>query len=57
MEILFIFRYLFRSYDALQRNPVLLQLIPALGIIAFAACGLEPLIRLSRVLFLQVSYL
>ncbi|XP_047148598.1 mechanosensitive ion channel protein 3, chloroplastic-like isoform X2 [Vigna umbellata] len=26
-----------RSYDALQRNPVLLQLIPALGIIAFAA--------------------
>ncbi|WVZ21564.1 hypothetical protein V8G54_008886 [Vigna mungo] len=42
-----------RSYDALQRNPVLLQLIPALGIIAFAACGLEPLIRLSRVLFLQ----
>ncbi|CAJ1974020.1 unnamed protein product [Sphenostylis stenocarpa] len=42
-----------RSYAALQGNPVLLQLIPALGIIAFAVCGLEPLLRLSRVLFLQ----
>ncbi|XP_068480400.1 mechanosensitive ion channel protein 2, chloroplastic-like isoform X1 [Phaseolus vulgaris] len=46
-------RYLFRSYDALQGNPVLLRLIPALGIIAFAVCGLEPLLRISRVLFLQ----
>ncbi|KAK7353005.1 hypothetical protein VNO80_18437 [Phaseolus coccineus] len=42
-----------RSYDALRGNPVLLQLIPALGIIAFAVCGLEPLLRISRVLFLQ----
>ncbi|RDX89895.1 Mechanosensitive ion channel protein 3, chloroplastic, partial [Mucuna pruriens] len=42
-----------RSYDALQGNPVLLQLLPALGIIAFAVCGLEPLLRLSRILFLQ----
>ncbi|KAK8465262.1 hypothetical protein PHAVU_009G036900 [Phaseolus vulgaris] len=42
-----------RSYDALQGNPVLLRLIPALGIIAFAVCGLEPLLRISRVLFLQ----
>ncbi|TKY74443.1 Mechanosensitive ion channel protein 2 [Spatholobus suberectus] len=42
-----------RSYDALQGNPVLLQLLPALGIITFAVCGLEPLLRLSRILFLQ----
>ncbi|KAH1253214.1 hypothetical protein GLYMA_04G094300v4 [Glycine max] len=42
-----------RSYDALQGNPTFLQLIPAIGIIAFAVCGLEPLLRLSRVLFLQ----
>ncbi|KAL5145251.1 Mechanosensitive ion channel protein 2, chloroplastic [Glycine soja] len=42
-----------RSYDALQGNPIFLQLIPAIGIIAFAVCGLEPLLRLSRVLFLQ----
>ncbi|KAL2339997.1 hypothetical protein Fmac_007937 [Flemingia macrophylla] len=42
-----------RSYNALQGTPVLLQLLPALGIIAFAVCGLEPLLRLSRILFLQ----
>ncbi|XP_020212308.1 mechanosensitive ion channel protein 2, chloroplastic isoform X2 [Cajanus cajan] len=42
-----------RSYNALQGNPVLVQLLPALGIIAFAVCGLEPLLRLSRILFLQ----
>ncbi|XP_027354030.1 mechanosensitive ion channel protein 3, chloroplastic-like isoform X2 [Abrus precatorius] len=42
-----------RSYDALQGSPILIRLIPALGIIAFAVCGLEPLLRLSRILFLQ----
>ncbi|KAK7351231.1 hypothetical protein VNO77_10527 [Canavalia gladiata] len=42
-----------RSYDALQGSPVLLRLVPAIGIIAFAVCGLEPLLRLSRILFLQ----
>ncbi|KAF7830011.1 mechanosensitive ion channel protein 3, chloroplastic-like isoform X1 [Senna tora] len=42
-----------RSYDALQGSPVVFQLIPALGVIAFAILGLEPLLRLGRVIFLQ----
>ncbi|CAL0319298.1 unnamed protein product [Lupinus luteus] len=42
-----------RSYDALRGSPVLLRLIPALGLIAFTVYGLEPLLRLSRILFLQ----
>ncbi|KAE9609085.1 hypothetical protein Lal_00020345 [Lupinus albus] len=42
-----------RSYDALRGSPVLLRLIPALGLIAFTIYGLEPLLRLSRILFLQ----
>ncbi|KAK4276888.1 hypothetical protein QN277_014986 [Acacia crassicarpa] len=42
-----------RSYDALQGSPVTTQLIPALGVIAFAVCGLEPLMRLCRIIFLQ----
>lgn len=50
----FTFRYSCRSYDALRGSPVLLRLIPALGIIAFTVYGLEPLLRLSRILFLQV---
>ncbi|MED6115085.1 hypothetical protein PIB30_086829 [Stylosanthes scabra] len=45
--------FLTRSHETLSGNPVLLRLIPALGIIAFAVCGLEPLIRLGRVLILQ----
>ncbi|XP_045820032.1 mechanosensitive ion channel protein 3, chloroplastic-like [Trifolium pratense] len=45
--------FLTRSYDSLLGNPILLRLIPALGIIAFAVYGIEPLIRLSRILFLQ----
>lgn len=44
-----------RSYDALQGSPVTSQLIPALGVIAFAVCGLEPLMRLCRIIFLQVA--
>ncbi|RYR42096.1 hypothetical protein Ahy_A08g038546 isoform B [Arachis hypogaea] len=46
--------FLTRSQETFSGNPVLLRLIPALGIIAFAVCGLEPLIRLGRVLILQV---
>ncbi|XP_057729149.1 mechanosensitive ion channel protein 3, chloroplastic-like [Arachis stenosperma] len=45
--------FLTRSQETFSGNPVLLRLIPALGIIAFAVCGLEPLIRLGRVLILQ----
>ncbi|XP_016647869.1 PREDICTED: LOW QUALITY PROTEIN: mechanosensitive ion channel protein 3, chloroplastic-like [Prunus mume] len=42
-----------RSYDALRGSPVLLKLIPAVAIIAFAVWGLGPLLRLSRIIFLQ----
>ncbi|KAK7282892.1 hypothetical protein RIF29_11998 [Crotalaria pallida] len=42
-----------RSYEALRGSPVLLRLIPALGLIAFTIYGLEPLLRLGRILFLQ----
>ncbi|KAL5559976.1 hypothetical protein UlMin_036187 [Ulmus minor] len=40
-----------RSYDALRGSPLVLQLIPAVGVIAFASWGLGPLMRLGRVLF------
>ncbi|KAJ7965815.1 Mechanosensitive ion channel protein chloroplastic-like [Quillaja saponaria] len=39
-------------YDALQGSPVVLQLITAVGIVAFAAWGLGSLLRLGRILFL-----
>ncbi|XP_031248542.1 mechanosensitive ion channel protein 3, chloroplastic-like isoform X1 [Pistacia vera] len=42
-----------KSYDTLRGNPVVLQLIPAAGIIAFAAWGIVPLVRLGRVIFLN----
>ncbi|CAL0305599.1 unnamed protein product [Lupinus luteus] len=42
-----------RAYNAISRRPVVLQLIPALGIIGFAFFGLEPLLRLIRTLFLE----
>ncbi|XP_019415043.1 PREDICTED: mechanosensitive ion channel protein 2, chloroplastic-like isoform X3 [Lupinus angustifolius] len=42
-----------RSYNAISTRPVVLQLIPALGIIGFAFFGLEPLLHLTRTLFLQ----
>ncbi|KAL2339998.1 hypothetical protein Fmac_007938 [Flemingia macrophylla] len=42
-----------RSYNAIAGKPSVIQLIPALGIIGFAVFGLEPLLRLSRNLFLQ----
>ncbi|KAL2529414.1 Mechanosensitive ion channel protein 3 [Forsythia ovata] len=44
-----------RSYNAFLGRPVVLQLIPALGIIAFAAWGIGPLMRLGRILFLHKS--
>ncbi|KAI4337599.1 hypothetical protein L6164_015994 [Bauhinia variegata] len=47
--------FLIRAYDAARGSPVVLQLIPALGVIAFAVCGIEPLLRVGRVLFLQRS--
>lgn len=44
-----------RSYDALGGNQLVLKLIPAVGIIAFAAWALGPLMRLGRVIFLHKS--
>ncbi|KAE8057073.1 hypothetical protein FH972_013793 [Carpinus fangiana] len=41
-----------RSYEALRGKPLAL-LIPAVGIVAFAAWGLGPLMRLSRTIFLH----
>lgn len=43
------------SYDALSGSPIAVKLIPAVGVVAFAAWGLGPLIRLIRVIFLQVD--
>jgi MscS family membrane protein len=37
-----------RSYSALQNRPLLLKLVPALGIIVFAVWGLGPLVRNIR---------
>ncbi|XP_075648974.1 mechanosensitive ion channel protein 3, chloroplastic isoform X2 [Castanea sativa] len=42
-----------RSYDVLRGNPHIHKLIPAVGIIAFAAWGLGPLMRLGRIVFLD----
>ncbi|KAK7845745.1 mechanosensitive ion channel protein 3 [Quercus suber] len=42
-----------RSYDVLRGNPHIHKLIPAVGIIAFAAWGLGPLMRLGRIVFLN----
>lgn len=47
----------FRSYGALRGSPLLLKLIPAACIIAFAAWGVGPLMRFGRVLFLHVLIL
>ncbi|KAK6940259.1 Mechanosensitive ion channel MscS [Dillenia turbinata] len=44
-----------RSYDALRGSPTVLKLVPAIGVIAFAAWGLGPLIHLSRNIFLHKS--
>ena len=50
---IFIFENQCRSYNAIAGKPSVIQFIPALGIIGFAVFGLEPLLRLSRNLFLQ----
>ncbi|XP_068653730.1 mechanosensitive ion channel protein 2, chloroplastic-like isoform X2 [Aristolochia californica] len=42
-----------RSYTTLHGRPILLQLVPAVGIIAFVIWGLTPLMRHSRNLFFQ----
>lgn len=44
-----------RSYNALQSSPLVLKLVPAVGIIFFALWGLGPLIRQIRNLFLHKS--
>lgn len=44
-----------RSYEAFHGRSLVVQLIPAVGIIAFAAWGLGPLMRVCRILFLQKS--
>ncbi|XP_076923335.1 mechanosensitive ion channel protein 2, chloroplastic-like [Bidens hawaiensis] len=42
-----------RSYEAFHGQSLVVQLIPAVGIIAFAAWGIGPLLRVCRVIFLQ----
>ncbi|KAF2311732.1 hypothetical protein GH714_026446 [Hevea brasiliensis] len=44
-----------RSYDVLCRSQVVLELIPAIGIIAFATWGLGPLMHLGRIIFFYKS--
>ncbi|WCJ24736.1 Mechanosensitive ion channel protein 3 chloroplastic [Euphorbia peplus] len=44
-----------RSYDVLRGSPVVLKLVSAFGVVAFAAWGLGPLMRLSRTIFLLKS--
>lgn len=44
-----------RSYKAFHGSPLVLQLIPAVGIIAFATWALGPLLRLGRVTILHKS--
>ncbi|KAL9245608.1 hypothetical protein vseg_019237 [Gypsophila vaccaria] len=44
-----------RSYSAFQGNPLVTKLVPAIGIIVFVLWGLQPLMQLSRKIFLQKS--
>ncbi|CAH9106245.1 unnamed protein product [Cuscuta europaea] len=44
-----------RSYNWLQSCPLILKLIPAVGVIAFGLWGLGPMLRQSRNLFLRKS--
>lgn len=46
---------LMRSYNALHGSPVILKLVPAVGIIIFAVWGIGPLMCKSRNLFLHRS--
>ncbi|GFS44047.1 MSCS-like 2 [Actinidia rufa] len=47
---------LIRSYNSLCGSPIVFQLVPAVGIIAFAAWGLGPLMRLSRIHLLHMGF-
>lgn len=42
------------SFSALQGKPIILKLLPAVGIVVFAVWGLGPLMRQSRNIFLHV---
>ncbi|GAV61619.1 MS_channel domain-containing protein [Cephalotus follicularis] len=44
-----------RSFNVLQRNPLFIKLVPAVGIIIFAVWGLGPLMRRSRNLLFHKS--
>lgn len=44
-----------RSYNSLQGSPLMLKLLPAIGILAFAIWGLAPLLRQSRNILLHKS--
>lgn len=43
-----------RSCDSLKGSPLVLQLAPAVGIIAFTAWVLGPLMRFGRIIFFHV---
>ncbi|CAI9116149.1 OLC1v1017225C1 [Oldenlandia corymbosa var. corymbosa] len=45
-----------RAWSNLQGNPVVMQLVPAVGIVAFSACGLVPLMYFGRSIFLNVLF-
>ncbi|KAI6684671.1 hypothetical protein NL676_030584 [Syzygium grande] len=42
-----------RSFDSLGGSPFVFKLVPAVGVIAFAAWGLGPLMHFVRVVFLH----
>nr|XP_025886603.1 mechanosensitive ion channel protein 3, chloroplastic isoform X2 [Solanum lycopersicum] len=44
-----------RSLSTIHGSPLVLQLIPAIGVLVFAAWGLTPLMRFGRKLFLHES--
>ncbi|TXG60087.1 hypothetical protein EZV62_014660 [Acer yangbiense] len=44
-----------RSYNVLQNSPLIVKLVPAIGVIIFAVWGLGPLLRQSRNLLLHKS--
>ncbi|KAL5755287.1 hypothetical protein ACOSP7_023507 [Xanthoceras sorbifolium] len=44
-----------RSYNVLQNSPLIVKLVPAIGVIIFAIWGLGPLLRQSRNLLLRKS--
>lgn len=44
-----------RSLSTIHGSPLVLQLVPAIGVLVFAAWGLTPLMRFGRMLFLRES--